>query len=128
VQLQLVTAAVKLFLKKPQPRAQQMIQLVLTYATQVRIVRLPSSCSPRPPRRALPRRPACRCLHAVTRYEPEWLQALSISRATLVCGLQTPHTLDTCGHKICDPLLRLWAAMMLCLLIDLCAGRCVGSY
>ncbi|KAK9841945.1 hypothetical protein WJX81_000273 [Elliptochloris bilobata] len=34
VQLQLVTAAVKLFLKKPQPRAQQMIQLVLTYATQ----------------------------------------------------------------------------------------------
>ena len=36
VQLQLVTAAVKLFLKSPQPRAQQMIQLVLTYATQVR--------------------------------------------------------------------------------------------
>jgi AP-1 complex subunit beta-1 len=36
VQLQLVTAAVKLFLKRPQPRAQQMIQLVLTYATQVR--------------------------------------------------------------------------------------------
>ncbi len=35
VQLQLVTAAVKLFLKSPQPRAQQMIQLVLTYATQV---------------------------------------------------------------------------------------------
>ena len=35
VQLQLVTAAVKLFLKNPQPRAQQMIQLVLTYATQV---------------------------------------------------------------------------------------------
>ncbi|KAK9908655.1 hypothetical protein WJX75_001085 [Coccomyxa subellipsoidea] len=34
VQLQLVTAAVKLFLKNPQPRAQQMIQLVLTYATQ----------------------------------------------------------------------------------------------
>ncbi|CAK0783703.1 hypothetical protein CVIRNUC_006902 [Coccomyxa viridis] len=34
VQLQLVTAAVKLFLKSPQPRAQQMIQLVLTYATQ----------------------------------------------------------------------------------------------
>ena len=38
VQLQLVTAAVKLFLKKPQPRAQQMIQLVLTYATQVRLL------------------------------------------------------------------------------------------
>ena len=36
MQLQLVTAAVKLFLKNPQPRAQQMIQLVLTYATQVR--------------------------------------------------------------------------------------------
>jgi hypothetical protein len=36
VQLQLVTAAVKLFLKAPQPRAQQMIQLVLTYATQAR--------------------------------------------------------------------------------------------
>ena len=36
VQLQLVTAAVKLFLKCPQQRAQQMIQLVLTYATQVR--------------------------------------------------------------------------------------------
>ena len=35
MQLQLVTAAVKLFLKSPQPRAQQMIQLVLTYATQV---------------------------------------------------------------------------------------------
>ena len=35
VQLQLVTAAVKLFLKSPQPRAPQMIQLVLTYATQV---------------------------------------------------------------------------------------------
>lgn len=35
MQLQLVTAAVKLFLKNPQPRAQQMIQLVLTYATQV---------------------------------------------------------------------------------------------
>ena len=36
VQLQLVTAAVKLFLKCPQQRAQQMIQLVLTYATQAR--------------------------------------------------------------------------------------------
>lgn len=36
VQLQLVTAAVKLFLKKPTERPQQMIQLVLTYATQVR--------------------------------------------------------------------------------------------
>ena len=35
VKLQLVTAALKLFLKSPQPRAQQMIQLVLTYATQV---------------------------------------------------------------------------------------------
>ena len=35
VQLQLVTAAVKLFLKSPQPRAQQMIQLVLTYACSV---------------------------------------------------------------------------------------------
>ena len=36
VQLQLVTAAVKLFLKKPTEKPQQMIQLVLTYATQVR--------------------------------------------------------------------------------------------
>ena len=35
VQLQLVTAAVKLFLKKPTEKPQQMIQLVLTYATQV---------------------------------------------------------------------------------------------
>lgn len=35
VQLQLVTATVKLFLKKPTERPQQMIQLVLTYATQV---------------------------------------------------------------------------------------------
>ena len=35
VQMQLVTAAVKLFLKKPTERPQQMIQLVLTYATQV---------------------------------------------------------------------------------------------
>eukprot|EP00884_Botryococcus_braunii_P018680 jgi/Botrbrau1/5496/Bobra.27_1s0033.1 len=34
VQLQLVTATVKLFLKKPSARPQQMIQLVLTYATQ----------------------------------------------------------------------------------------------
>ena len=34
VQLQLVTATVKLFLKKPTERPQQMIQLVLTYATQ----------------------------------------------------------------------------------------------
>ncbi|KAK9833824.1 hypothetical protein WJX74_006957 [Apatococcus lobatus] len=34
VQLQLVTAAVKLFLKKPTEKPQQMIQLVLTYATQ----------------------------------------------------------------------------------------------
>lgn len=33
VQLQLVTATVKLFLKKPTERPQQMIQLVLTYAT-----------------------------------------------------------------------------------------------
>jgi vesicle coat complex subunit len=36
VQLQLVTATVKLFLKKPTEKPQQMIQLVLTYATQVR--------------------------------------------------------------------------------------------
>lgn len=36
VQLQLVTATVKLFLKKPTERPQQLIQLVLTYATQVR--------------------------------------------------------------------------------------------
>ena len=35
VQLQLVTATVKLFLKKPTEKPQQMIQLVLTYATQV---------------------------------------------------------------------------------------------
>ncbi len=35
VQLQLVTATVKLFLKKPTERPQQLIQLVLTYATQV---------------------------------------------------------------------------------------------
>ena len=34
VQLQLVTASVKLFLKKPTERPQQLIQLVLTYATQ----------------------------------------------------------------------------------------------
>lgn len=34
VQLQLVTATVKLFLKKPTEKPQQMIQLVLTYATQ----------------------------------------------------------------------------------------------
>lgn len=34
VQLQLVTAAVKLFLKKPTERPQALIQLVLTYATQ----------------------------------------------------------------------------------------------
>lgn len=45
MQLQLVTAAVKLFLKNPQPRAQQMIQLVLTYATQVR----PMQCLAAPP-------------------------------------------------------------------------------
>ena len=48
MQLQLVTAAVKLFLKSPQPRAQQMIQLVLTYATQVREALpppVPSSCT-----------------------------------------------------------------------------------
>ena len=36
VQLALVTATVKLFLKKPTQRPQQMIQLVLTYATQAR--------------------------------------------------------------------------------------------
>ena len=35
VQLQLVTATVKLFLKRPTERVQQMIQLVLTFATQV---------------------------------------------------------------------------------------------
>ena len=34
VQLQLVTATVKLFLKKPTEKPQAMIQLVLTYATQ----------------------------------------------------------------------------------------------
>jgi len=34
VQLQLVSAAVKLFLKKPTGKPQAMIQLVLTYATQ----------------------------------------------------------------------------------------------
>ena len=34
VQLQLMTAAVKLFLKKPSERPQQLIQLVLTYSTQ----------------------------------------------------------------------------------------------
>lgn len=44
MQLQLVTAAVKLFLKKPQPRAQQMIQLVLTYATQVPLLCLAPAC------------------------------------------------------------------------------------
>lgn len=38
VQLQLVTATVKLFLKKPSARPQQMIQLVLTYATQVGVL------------------------------------------------------------------------------------------
>lgn len=36
VQLQLVTATVKLFLKKPTDRPQQMISQVLTYATTVR--------------------------------------------------------------------------------------------
>ena len=35
MQLQLVTATVKLFLKRPTERVQQMIQLVLTFATQV---------------------------------------------------------------------------------------------
>ena len=35
VQLALVTAAVKLFLKRPAEKPQQLIQLVLTYATQV---------------------------------------------------------------------------------------------
>ena len=44
MQLQLVTAAVKLFLKKPQPRVQQMIQLVLTYATQVRPLCVTPAC------------------------------------------------------------------------------------
>ena len=34
MQLQLVSAAVKLFLKKPTGKPQAMIQLVLTYATQ----------------------------------------------------------------------------------------------
>ena len=34
VQLQLMTATVKLFLKKPVEKPQQLIQLVLTYATQ----------------------------------------------------------------------------------------------
>jgi AP-1 complex subunit beta-1 len=34
VQLQLMTAAVKIFLKKPSERPQQLIQLVLTYSTQ----------------------------------------------------------------------------------------------
>jgi vesicle coat complex subunit len=34
VQLQLVTATVKLFLKKPTDKPQQLIQLVLTFATQ----------------------------------------------------------------------------------------------
>ena len=38
VQLQLVSAAVKLFLKKPTGKPQAMIQLVLTYATQVGIL------------------------------------------------------------------------------------------
>lgn len=38
VQMQLVTATVKLFLKKPLDRPQQMIQLVLTYATQVKML------------------------------------------------------------------------------------------
>ena len=38
VQLQLVTATVKLFLKRPTERVQQMIQLVLTFATQVCLV------------------------------------------------------------------------------------------
>lgn len=41
VQLQLVSAAVKLFLKKPTGKPQAMIQLVLTYATQVGALRLP---------------------------------------------------------------------------------------
>ena len=50
VQLQLVTAAVKLFLKKPTEKPQQMIQLVLTYATQVRLslkneCMVPAACS-----------------------------------------------------------------------------------
>lgn len=46
VQLQLVTATVKLFLKKPTERPQQMIQLVLTYATQVggRVALLSAAC------------------------------------------------------------------------------------
>lgn len=35
MQLQLMTATVKLFLKKPVEKPQQLIQLVLTYATQV---------------------------------------------------------------------------------------------
>ena len=34
MQLQLMTATVKLFLKKPVEKPQQLIQLVLTYATQ----------------------------------------------------------------------------------------------
>lgn len=34
VQLQLVTATVKLFLKRPTEKPQQLIQLVLTFATQ----------------------------------------------------------------------------------------------
>jgi AP-1 complex subunit beta-1 len=43
VQMQLVTATVKLFLKKPLERPQQMIQLVLTYATQVNLLAQGSS-------------------------------------------------------------------------------------
>lgn len=42
VQLQLVTATVKLFLKKPTEKPQQLIQLVLTYATQVGKYPLPA--------------------------------------------------------------------------------------
>lgn len=38
VQLQLVSATVKLFLKRPTEKPQQMIQLVLTYATQVCLI------------------------------------------------------------------------------------------
>ena len=45
VQLQLVTATVKLFLKRPTERVQQMIQLVLTFATQVGTALSP--CAPK---------------------------------------------------------------------------------
>jgi hypothetical protein len=100
VQLQLVTAAVKLFLKKPQPRAQQMIQLVLTYATQARAAWRPAM--PRLGRRAGPAEraaPPCAVAIAAFSFAPRLLAVQRVAPA----GCSTPSALASSSNPV-----RLW--------------------